>query len=80
MAITRPIQLGKQNKDKETWRYWVAQKQGRIVGLDKAGNEVEHSYTDPEVYFEPIVEYGFKPKDKNKPDGPKVRAPLYASL
>jgi hypothetical protein len=36
---------------------WLKSK-GKIVGLDKAGNEVEHSFTDPEVYFEPIIEYG----------------------
>jgi hypothetical protein len=28
---------------------------GRIVGLDKAGNEVEHSFTDSEIYYEPVV-------------------------
>jgi hypothetical protein len=24
---------------------------GRIVGLDKVGNEVEHSFVDPELYY-----------------------------
>jgi hypothetical protein len=53
---------------------------GRIVGLDKAGNEVEHSFTDSEIYYEPVVEYGFKPKDTDKPDGPKVRVAIGAGI
>jgi hypothetical protein len=26
---------------------------GRIVGLDRLGNEVEHSFTDPEMFYKP---------------------------
>jgi hypothetical protein len=26
---------------------------GRIVGLDMLGNEVGHSFTDPEIYYKP---------------------------
>jgi hypothetical protein len=36
---------------------------GRIAGLDKAGNEVEHSFTDPELYYKPITRYEFRKKD-----------------
>jgi len=35
---------------------WLKSK-GRIVGLDKLGNEVEHSFTDPEVHFTPWTRY-----------------------
>jgi hypothetical protein len=52
---------------------------GRIVAMDKLGNEVEHSFTDPEVYFEPKLEYGYKPQDPKNPDGPKQRVLLSAS-
>jgi hypothetical protein len=30
---------------------------GRIVGLDKVGNEVEHSFVDPELYYKPLTRY-----------------------
>jgi hypothetical protein len=43
---------------------------GRIVGLDKVGNEVEHSFVDPEIYYKPINHYELKrknPKDENSP-------------
>lgn len=53
---------------------------GRIVAMDKLGNEVEHSFTDPEVYFEPKLEYGYKPQDPKNPDGPKQRVLLSASI
>ena len=45
---------------------------GRILGLDQLGNEVEHSFTDPEVYFTPWTEYKIK-KNAQNPDGPKER-------
>jgi hypothetical protein len=51
---------------------WLKSK-GRIVGLDRLGNEVEHSFTDPEVYFTPWAKYELKPKDPKNPDGPKER-------
>jgi hypothetical protein len=53
---------------------------GRIVGLDKLGNEVEHSFTDPEVYYEPWMEYALKPKDSMNPDGPKERVCVTAGI
>ena len=36
---------------------------GRIVGLDKAGNEVEHSFTDPEMFYKPVTRYEFRKND-----------------
>jgi hypothetical protein len=33
---------------------------GRIVGLDKAGNEVEHSFTDPEMFYKPVTRCEFR--------------------
>jgi hypothetical protein len=30
---------------------------GRLVGLDNAGNEVEHSFVDPEVFYKPVTRY-----------------------
>ncbi|CAN5378351.1 hypothetical protein BH18THE2_BH18THE2_25250 [soil metagenome] len=41
---------------------WLKSK-GRIVGLDKAGNEVEHSFTDPEGFYKPQTQHEFKRKD-----------------
>jgi hypothetical protein len=31
---------------------WLTSK-GRLVGLDRAGNEVEHSFSNPELYYKP---------------------------
>jgi hypothetical protein len=36
---------------------------GRIVGPDKAGNEVEHSFVDPEMYYKPVTRYEFRKND-----------------
>ena len=33
---------------------------GRIIGLDKAGNEVEHSFVDPEMFYKPVTRYEFR--------------------
>lgn len=30
---------------------------GRIDALDKLGNEVEHSFTDPELFYKPWTQY-----------------------
>ena len=30
---------------------------GPIIGMDKLGNEVQHSFTDPEVFYRPKVRY-----------------------
>src|SRR5215208_8258797 len=53
---------------------------GRIVGLDKLGNEVEHSFTDPEMYFTPQTKYELKPKDPKNPDGLKERVCVEAGI
>jgi hypothetical protein len=37
---------------------------GGLVGLDKAGNEVEHSFVDPEMFYKPVTRYEFR---KNNP-------------
>ena len=29
----------------------------RIIGLDRLGNEVEYSFTDPEIFFRPWTQY-----------------------
>jgi hypothetical protein len=36
---------------------------GRLVGLDKAGNEVEHSFVDSEVFYKPVTRYEFRKND-----------------
>jgi hypothetical protein len=36
------------------------------VGLDKAGNEVEHSFTDPEMFYKPLTRHEFKRDPKNE--------------
>jgi hypothetical protein len=36
---------------------------GRIVGLDGLGNEVEHSFTEPELFYKPQTHYELKCKD-----------------
>jgi hypothetical protein len=46
---------------------------GRIVGLDKAGNEVEHSFTDPEIYFRPLTRHEFKRKEPRNEYSPMER-------
>jgi hypothetical protein len=35
---------------------WLISK-GRLVGSDRAGNEVEHSFSNPELYYKPKNEY-----------------------
>jgi len=53
---------------------------GRIVGLDKLGNEVEHSFTDPEMYFTPQTKYELKAKEPKNPDGLKERVCVEAGI
>ena len=36
---------------------------GGLVGLDKAGNEVEHSFVDPEMFYKPVTRYEFRKND-----------------
>jgi hypothetical protein len=53
---------------------------GRIVGLDKLGNEVEHSFTDPELYYKPITHHEFKRKDPKNENSPMERVCVEAGL
>jgi hypothetical protein len=41
----------------------VVESRGRIVELDRLGNEVEHSFTDPEIYYKPQTLYAMRGKD-----------------
>lgn len=52
---------------------------GRIVGLDKAGNEVEHSFTDPELFYKPLTRHEFKRKDPNNEYSPMERVCVEAA-
>jgi hypothetical protein len=38
----------------------VVENRGRIVGLDRLGNEVEHSFTDLEIYYKPQTQYAMR--------------------
>jgi hypothetical protein len=58
---------------------WLKSK-GRIVGLDKAGNEVEHSFTDPELFYKPKTRYEFKKKDPNNEYSPSERVCVEAGI
>ena len=40
---------------------------GRLIGLDKAGDEVQHSFTDPEVFYKPITRHKFRKEEKDNP-------------
>jgi hypothetical protein len=51
---------------------WLKSK-GRVVGLDKAGNEVEHSFVDPEMFYKPVTRYEFKKKDPKNEHSPLER-------
>ena len=46
---------------------------GSIVGLDNLGNEVPHSFTDPEVFFRPKIHYELKRKDPKDDRSPMER-------
>jgi hypothetical protein len=46
---------------------------GKIVGLDKAGNEVKHSFVDPELYYKPLTRYELKRKDPKNDNSPLER-------
>jgi hypothetical protein len=52
---------------------------GRIVGLDKLGNEVEHSFTDPEIY-KPQTQYAMRDKDPNDSSKGKERKCIAAGI
>jgi hypothetical protein len=53
---------------------------GKIFGLDKAGNEVEHSFTDPEIFYKPKTRYEFKKKDPNNEYSPSERVCVEAGI
>jgi hypothetical protein len=53
---------------------------GKIVGLDKAGNEVEHSFTDPEMFYKPVTRYEFRKKDPKNEYSPSERVCVEAGI
>jgi hypothetical protein len=53
---------------------------GRIVGLDRLGNEVEHSFTDPEIYYKPQTQYAMRDKDPNDSSKGKERKCIAAGI
>jgi hypothetical protein len=53
---------------------------GRIVGLDKAGNEVEHSFTDPEMFYNPVSRYEFRKSDPKNEHSPSERVCVQAGI
>lgn len=53
---------------------------GKIVGLDKAGNEVEHSWMDPELFYKPITHHEFKRKDPKNEYSPMERKCVEANI
>ena len=53
---------------------------GRIVGLDKVGNEVEHSFVDPELYYKPLTRYELKRKDPKNENRPLERVCVEAGI
>jgi hypothetical protein len=46
---------------------------GKIVGLDRAGNEVEHSFVDPEMFYKPVTRYEFRKSDPKNEYSPTER-------
>jgi hypothetical protein len=58
----------------------------RIKGIwihmrsNKAGNEVQHSFTDPELYYKPITRHEFKRKDPKNEYSPMERVCVEAGL
>jgi hypothetical protein len=53
---------------------------GRIVGLDKAGNEVEHSFTDPELFYKPLTRHELKRKEPQNENSPLERVCVEAGI
>jgi hypothetical protein len=53
---------------------------GRIVGLDRLGNEVGHSFTDPELYYKPQTQYAMRDKDSNDSSKGKERKCIAAGI
>jgi hypothetical protein len=52
----------------------------RLVGLDRLGNEVEHSFTDPELYYKPQTQYAMRDKDPNDSSKGKERKCITAGI
>jgi hypothetical protein len=53
---------------------------GPIIGLDKLGNEIQHSFTDPEVFFRPKVRYELRHKDPKNESSPMERTCVSSDL
>jgi hypothetical protein len=53
---------------------------GKLVGLDKAGNEVQHSWMDPELFYKPITHHEFKRKDPKNDFSPMERICVEANI
>ena len=53
---------------------------GSIVALDKAGNEVPHSFTDPEMYYKPYTHHELKRKDPKNEYSPLERVCVEAGI
>jgi hypothetical protein len=51
-----------------------------VVGLDKAGNEVEHSFVDPEMFYKPVTRYEFKKNDPKNEYSPLERVCVEAGI
>jgi hypothetical protein len=48
--------------------------------LDRLGNEVEHSFTDPEIYYRPWTRYAMVDKDPNDSSKSKERKCVAAGI
>ena len=53
---------------------------GSLVGLDKAGNDVEHTFVDPELFYKPVTRYEFKKKDQKNENSPLERVCVEAEI
>jgi len=53
---------------------------GRLVGLDRAGNEVEHSFSSPEIFYKPITRHEFKKEDPKNEYSPTERKCVEAAI
>jgi hypothetical protein len=53
---------------------------GRAIGLDKAGNEVEHSIVDPEMFYKPVTRYEFRKNDPKNEYSPLERVGVEAGI
>lgn len=58
---------------------WVKSRQ-QWIGLDQLGNELEETFTDPEVWDKPSFKHEMMPKDRNNPNGPRERRAVEYTL